>query len=154
MPNCGVKRKEMPALGHLTAAVEYMYDKSLASIQDFDLDCRRIWKDRDASMSMKMQPGARRLDNSHVGRRIEIHSEFGESDDDDPNNIIPKTSVWCKGTIEEVYEDGESAFVHWDAIHSIGYPQSRADAEFPPNNFNNGNEIGSWRFVVEIDYGV
>ena len=151
--NCGVKRKELPVLGHLTAAVEYMYDKSSASIQDFDLDCRRIWKERDASM-MKMQPGARRLDNSHVGRRIEIHSEFGESDNDDPDNIIPKMSVWCKGTIEEVYEDGESAFVHWDAIPSVGYPQSRADADFPPNNFNKGNEIGSWRFVVEIDYGV
>ena len=60
----------------------------------------------------------------------------------------------CKGTIEEVYEDGESVFVHWDAIPSVGYPQSRADADFPPNNFNKGNEIGSWRFVVEIDYGI
>ena len=37
---------------------------------------------------------------------------------------------------------------------SVGYPQSRADADFPPNNFNKGNEIGSWRFVVEIDYGI
>ena len=74
-------------------------------------------------MSTKVQKsGACRLNNSHVGRQIEIHSEFGEqSDDDDPNNIILKTSVWCKCTIEEVYEDGKSAFVHWDAIPSVGY---------------------------------
>lgn len=28
-------------------------------------------------------PGALRLDNSHVGRRIEIRCEFGETVDDD-----------------------------------------------------------------------
>jgi hypothetical protein len=85
---------------------------------------------------------------------LSIHSEFGESDNDDPNNIILKKTVWCKGTIKEVYEDGELAFVHWDAIPSVGYPQSQADADFPPNDFNKGNEVGLLRFVVKIDYGV
>ena len=99
---------------------------------------------------------ALRLNNSHVGRRVEILSEFGGEDDDDPDadNIMPKPSVWCKGTIEEVYKDSESAWVNWDAIQTVGYPETRAEAEFSSYDYNNGNKIGSWRFVVEIDYGV
>lgn len=114
--------------------------------------CRRIWKERDTTICMKMQkPGVLRLNNSHVGRRIEILSEFGGEDDDDPDgdNIMPKTSVWCKGTITEVYKDSESTW-----IPEVGYPETRAEAEFPSYDYNNGNEMGSWRFLVEIDYGV
>ena len=145
--NCGEKRKKLPAVGHLTAAVVYINENAAAKIHDFDLKCRRIWKERDTTMCMKMQ---------HVGRWIEILSEFGGEDDDNPNgnNIMPKMSVWCKDTITEVYKDSESAWVHWDANQSVGYPETRAEAEFPSYDYNKGNEIGSWRFVVEVDYGL
>jgi hypothetical protein len=103
------------------------------------------------------KPGAVSLNDSHVGKQIEIHSEFGEENDEyDPfaEDIVSKMSVWCRGTIVVVDEESESAWVEWDAIPSVGYPATRVETDFPSYNYNNGNAIGSWRFVVDVDYGV
>lgn len=138
--NCGEKRQEMPLLGQLTAAVEYIYEKSAVDVHDFDLACRRIWKERDASMCMKMQkPGALRLNNTHAGRRIEICSEFGEtvedSNDPDDDEVIASKTVWCKGIIEEIHDESGSAWVSWDAIPEVGgYPATKSLEEFLPND--------------------
>lgn len=65
---------------------------------------------------------------------------------------MPKTSVQCKGTITKVYKDSKSVWVNWDAIQSVvGYSETQAEAEFLSYDYNNGNEIGSWRFVVKIN---
>lgn len=156
--HCGEKRKELPTMGHITAAVVYIREKHAARINDFDLSCRRIWKERDTNMVERMQkPGAVSLNDSHVGKQIEIHSEFGEENDEyDPfaEDIVSKMSVWCRGTIVVVDEESESAWVEWDAIPSVGYPATRVETDFPSYNYNNGNAIGSWRFVVDVDYGV
>ena len=156
--HCGEKHKELPRMGHLTAHVVYINEKADARINEFDLSCRRIWKERDTTMVTRMQkPGVVSLNDSHVGKQIEILSEFGEENDDydpDAEDIVPKISVWCRGTIVVVDEENESAWVEWDAIPSVGYPATRSEVDFPPNDYNNGTKIGSWRFVVDVDYGV
>jgi hypothetical protein len=126
--HCGEKRKEMPRMGHITAAVVYIHEKRAERINEFDLSCRQIWKERDTTMVARMQkPGAVSINDAHVGKRIEILSEFGEENDDydpDAEDIAPKTSMWCQGTIVVVDEENESAWVEWDAIPSVGYPAS------------------------------
>ena len=53
-----------------------------------------------------------------------------------------------------VDEESESAWVECNAIPSVGYPVTRVETDLLSYNYNNGNEIGSWRFVVDVHYGV
>lgn len=151
------KRKELPSLGHITAQVQYLYQKAADGISGFDLDCRKIWKernenDKDGGICKRMQqPGEVTLDESHIGKRICLLSRFGDESSDD----VDATTYWCKGTIDDVCDDGTSAWVTWDAIPEEDYPESTTCESFPPRMFN-GEKVGSWMFDLSetIDYGL
>ena len=89
-------------------------------------------------MSARLQPEQTLLDESHVGKRVLLRSQFGEDDNE-------ATTHWCVGTIEDVCNDGTSAWVLWDAIPEEDYPATTTLKYFSPRTFND-QEVGSWRF--------
>lgn len=135
----GTKRKDMPILGHLTAAAKYLNKKSC---DDFELNCRTIWSEKmgDSNMSM-LQHGDEdtNLNDSLIGKRIEYMSEFASRDD--------RILRWCGGVIEDICDRGEAAWVLWDGIPEEGYEESRTLEPFEQSKFN-GSEVGAWRILA------
>ncbi len=159
------QKDNLPVLGQLTEAVKYIYESSAAGNQELDIQSPKEWKEREESsqdegMRFRMQqPGDRlTLDATFVGTRIQYLAEFGEdeseeSKDDNSDSEIKTNMHWCTGTIEEIYDEGPSALVSWDAIPRFDYPASQTVEDFPANKFK-CKCVGGWIGYKEVDYGL
>ncbi len=72
-PACVPQRKVMPVLGQLTSAVKEIDRKRKKDIDGFELNCRKVWKQREESgvgnIHMEMQTiSSRSLDESFLGK--------------------------------------------------------------------------------------
>ncbi len=76
-PACVPQRRVMPVLGQLTSAVIEIDRKRKEDTDEFELNCHKVWKQREesgvvGSIHMEMQAiSSRSLDELFLGKRIE-----------------------------------------------------------------------------------
>jgi hypothetical protein len=132
-------RKNMPIVGQLTSKVKDLDSKAMESNYEFDQDARKRWRDMNARgegdilAEMQTVGKRRKLDDSFIGERIELLSQY---EDNDGNVMGIDWSVGevkdvCDGTYpkwrkpnqgprgKQVYKEGEAAEVKWDAVGQL-----------------------------------
>ena len=143
--------------------------KALDQDKEFDINARVKWKSNEekgigSTLSEMQQHGRVTMDQSFVGKRIELYSKFDISDDGKVTD-----TRWCGGVVEAVsdgtwrktrrgkacWKIGEVAKVMWDPVPEVGittnYPTIE---EFKPNKWNQDCD-GAWRMDLgEVDYGL
>lgn len=161
------RRKITSIMGTLCMKVQDMDKKAEEHVVRIDQMAREKWKVREASgqgsVLMDMQKiGDRPMDESFIGTRIEMLSNFDMDDEG-----IVKEAIWCSGIVEDVsdgtwiiahtrrrYKANEAARVNWDAVPSANFLGGRSVEIFKSNKWNQ-NDVGAWRKDMgEVDYGI
>jgi hypothetical protein len=101
-PACVPQRKVMPVLEQLTSTVIEIDWKCKEDTDEFELNYRKVWKQREesevGSIHMEMQAiSSCSLNEPFLGTRIEYLAEF-DMDEVGTEREIP----WCSGVIQEI----------------------------------------------------
>ena len=122
-----------------------------------------MWKSNDeqgigSTLGEMQEAGRVKMDQSFVGKRIELLSQFDWTVDGKKETAVR----WCAGVVEAVsdgtwptwrktprgtacWKEGEAARVMWDPIPDGGIDEYIPSVEeFNPNNWNQ-NTPGAWR---------
>lgn len=165
-------RKDMPIVGQLTSKVKDLDSKAMESNYEFDQKARKRWRDMNARgegdilAEMQTIGKRRKLDDSFIGERIELLSQYEDND----GNVMGKD--WSVGVVKDVcdgtypkwrkrnqgprgrqvYKEGEAAEVEWDAVGQL--EAVTTIEEFKHTKWN-GQDVGAWRlWQPDFDYGI
>ena len=161
----------MAVLGTLTAKAQELDQLAKDTEEEFDLNARHEWKDREqrgygSVLEEMLELGNKTIDASFIGKRIEYLAEFDINEEGTVKDVR-----WCAGVVKAIsdgtapkwlkqntvracYKENEAALIDWDAIAEANMEAGESIVQLEPRKWNK-NCVGAWRKeLAEIDYGV
>ncbi len=108
------QRKSTAVLGTKTHRLMQLEAKRLATKDDFELNARKLWRDRNArgegSVHQTCQMiGRQKLDNSFLKKRVEVLISFDTEQD---GGTKKKVLHWCGGVVDRICDGTWLGMVH------------------------------------------
>lgn len=161
------QRKQLPALGELTADAKALDEKMASEGNAFLERTRNLRRERE-SMGMgdrhqDFQPQSMPVINSLVNERIDVYTEYDIKNDD---GSISKDYRWCQGKVLFVsdgtnikipetrwhYKSDEAVMVLWDPIPELDEPEMEYPQRLQPSKWNPEKPTKhGWRLDIKID---